>query len=155
MKTGKSPRSKLPLSGTDGGPAAPQTEEEIVFFDLDQLGLDEETEEGWLDLAQFEPAQETLQEVAEQTTYGAVFLNDLIRRQRALSLSVAIVFLVIIFSFPLLTFFLRSLTAFEILGFEVSWLALGILIYPLIWALAFYFVSTAEKYEEDFIRLVK
>jgi uncharacterized membrane protein (DUF485 family) len=99
--------------------------------------------------------EQTLQEVAEQTTYGAVFLNDLIRRQRALSISVAITFLIIILSLPLLNFWLRDLVSFELFGFPVSWLFLGILIYPLIWLLAFYFVSTADKYEEEFTNLVE
>ncbi len=99
--------------------------------------------------------EQTLQEVAEQTTYGAVFLNDLIRRQRALSVSVAVTFLIIILSLPLLNFWLRDLVSFELFGFPVSWLFLAILIYPLIWLLAFYFVSTADKYEEEFTNLVE
>ncbi|HEX2914080.1 MAG TPA: DUF485 domain-containing protein [Chloroflexia bacterium] len=126
----------------------------VVTFNLDELGLEEEgldTEEVFYDLLE----EETLKEVAEQTTYGTVFLNDLVKRQRALSISVAIVFLVIVFSLPLLNFFVRSLVSFEIFGFDISWLVLGILIYPLIWWLAFYFVSTADKYEEDFTKLVK
>lgn len=98
--------------------------------------------------------EETLEEVAEQTTYGAVFLNELIKRQRALSLSVAFVFLIFIFSFPLISFLGPQLTSFQILGLPVNWLLLGLLIYPLVWFLAFFFVSTADKYEEEFTRLV-
>jgi hypothetical protein len=130
--------------------------DDVVLFNLDELELDEEdslaSQTTFFDFAEDE---ETLKEVAEQTTYGTVFLDDLIKRQRALSISVAFVFLAIVLSLPLLCFFLPTLTAFEIFGFNLSWLVLGILIYPFIWALAFYFVSTAEKYEEDFTRLVK
>lgn len=123
---------------------------------LEELAALEDSELIESETSLYDPASdETLQEVAEQTSYGAVFLNDLIKRQRALSLSVAITFLIIILSFPLLNFFLQSLVAFKIFGFEISWLFLGILIYPLIWGLAFYFVSTADKYEEEFTRLVK
>jgi hypothetical protein len=126
-----------------------------TYFNLDELELDEDGLDSEAALLGFDENEETLKEVAEQTTYGAVFLNDLIKRQRALSLSVAIVFLVIVFSLPLLSFLLPSLVAFEIFGFDVSWLVLSILIYPVIWLLAFYFVSTADKYEEDFTKLVK
>lgn len=130
----------------------PEEEEAVLqaLAELDQLEVLEADE------VSYDPDnQETLQEVAEQTSYGAVFLNDLVKRQRALSLSVAITFLIIIFSFPLLNFFLRSLTAFQLFGFEISWLFLGILVYPMIWGLAFYFVSTADKYEDEFTKLVK
>ncbi len=129
--------------------------EELVLFNLDELELEEEGFDTETDLLDFDENEETLKEVAEQTTYGAVFLNDLIKRQRALSISVAVIFLVIVLSLPLLNFCLPSLLAFEIFGFDVRWLILGILIYPIIWLLAFYFVSTADKYEEDFTKLVK
>jgi len=142
-----------PVPGKPGGKieydwaaeeAALRELEELTSEDLDQAGYK-------LTFAN----EETLQEVAEQTSYGTIFLDDLIKRQRALSLSVAITFLMVIFSFPLLNFFLPSLVAFEIFNFQISWLFLAILIYPLIWALAFYFVTTADKYEEEFTRLVK
>lgn len=137
-----------------------QAEEEAVLRELEELEELNELVEGDLPevetaLLYYSPDEETLQEVAEQTNYGAVFLDDLIKRQRALSVSIAVTFLVLIFSFPLLNFFLRSLVAFEIFGFEISWLFLGILIYPFIWALAFYFVTTADKYEEDFTKMVR
>lgn len=130
------------------------------LINLDELELDEESEfdapETSFYYSESEESQdETLKEVAEQTTYGAIFLDDLLKRQRALSISVAIVFLLIIFSLPLLNFFLRPLPPLHILGFDISWMALAILVYPIIWGLAFYFVSTADKYEDDFTDLVK
>ena len=98
---------------------------------------------------------DTLQEMAEQTTYGTVFLDHLIKRQRALGLSVAITFLIFLFSFPLVNFWLRGAGYLEIFGFQLNWLLLAVLFYPLIWTLAFYFVSTADKYEEEFTKLVE
>lgn len=161
-KAGKKAGKKLSFRRTGGSLPLPPRNEEKVFFNLDELGLDED--DGLLEQDEEEAAlfgslgladEETLKEVAEQTPYGAVFLDDLIKRQRALSISVAIAFLVIIFSMPLLFFFGRNQTAFEVFGFDISWLVLGILIYPLIWVLAFYFVSTADKYEEEFTEMVK
>ncbi|NWJ45770.1 MAG: hypothetical protein HXX08_07815 [Chloroflexi bacterium] len=100
-------------------------------------------------------SKQTLQEVAEQTAYGKVFLNHLIRRQRALSLSVAFTFLAIILGLPLLNIFTREFGTLIIFEFPINWLFLSILIYPLIWVLAYYFVSTADKYEEEFTKLVE
>jgi uncharacterized membrane protein (DUF485 family) len=141
------------------GRARPRTfgENTAPYINLDELELDEDTFDADADeqLQLALGSDDTLKEVAEQTTYGAVFLDDLLKRQRALSISVAIAFLVIIFSLPLLTFVLRPLPPLQIFGFALNWLFLGILIYPVIWALAFYFVSTADKYEDEFTTLVK
>jgi uncharacterized membrane protein (DUF485 family) len=95
-----------------------------------------------------------LAEVAEQTTYGTIFLNELIKRQRALSMSVAFIFLILIFSFPLLSFLGPELVSMQIFGMPANWLLLGVMIYPLVWLLAFFFVNTADKYEDDFTDLV-
>lgn len=120
-------------------------------INLDELDLGEES---WTEAVYSHEDNDTLKEVAEQTTYGAIFLDDLLKRQRALSISVAVVFLIIIFSLPLLNFFTRDWPPLQILGIDISWMVLAILIYPVIWALAFYFVSTADKYEDDFTDLV-
>ncbi|MEI7556668.1 hypothetical protein [Candidatus Chlorohelix sp.] len=129
-------------------------------YDLDDLilGYDEPLSFDESLLALTNPdsdSKQTLQEVAEQTAYGKVFLNHLIRRQRALSLSVAFTFLAIILSIPLLSFFTHDFGTIIIFEFPANWLFISILIYPLIWVLAYYFVSTADKYEEEFTKLVE
>lgn len=96
-----------------------------------------------------------LQEVAEQTTYGEIVLEDLIRRQRALSLSVAGAFLLLLFGLPIFNLFFPQLGAIRIQGLPVTWLALAIVIYPVLWLLAYYYVATARKYEDEFTDLLR
>ncbi len=115
--------------------------EPITFVDETVIGLGSD--------------QEALQEVAEQTLYGEIFLTDLISRQLTLSLAVAATFLTTLFAIPLFNYFLPTVATITVLGFTVSWLFVGVLIYPLIWGLAYYFVGTCKKYEDDFTRLVK
>src|SRR5581483_1014279 len=52
------------------------------------------------DLDTFAPDDEALQEIAEQTPYGEVLLEDLMRRQRRLAISVGAVFLVVLLGLP-------------------------------------------------------
>ena len=106
-----------------------------------------------LDAADATPT--VLQEVAEQTTYGEFFLSDLIRRQRRLSLSVAGVFLAMLFGLPLVNIAFPALAELPILGLPLSWVLLAVAIYPLLWALALYFTTTARALEDEFINLVK
>ncbi len=99
--------------------------------------------------------QESLQEVAEQTAYGEIFLSDLVSRQLTLSVAVAATFLATLFAIPLFNYFLPAVATVHVFGLTVSWLLLGVFIYPLIWGLAYYFVGTSKKYEDDFIHLFK
>ena len=96
-----------------------------------------------------------VQEIAEQTTYGEILLEDLIRRQLVLSLNVAAVFLAILFGLPLLNLFFPQIVATPIFGVPLGWVTLAVLIFPTLWALAAYFVSTSKKYEDDFATLIK
>jgi len=54
---------------------------------------------------------ETVQEVAEQTSYGAVLLDDLIHRQLALAGRVATIFLVLLLAVPLVNRIFPSVVA--------------------------------------------
>src|SRR5690348_11334883 len=56
-------------------------------------------------------ADETLQEIAEQTTYGEILLQDLIRQQFRLGLRVALTFLAILLGLPLFNLFLPDFAA--------------------------------------------
>ncbi len=69
------------------------------------------------------------------------------RRQGALSLRVAAVFVVLVLGVPLVNAFLPEVAGTEISGFTLTWLFLGVLIYPITVALSFYFVGQSNKIE--------
>jgi uncharacterized membrane protein (DUF485 family) len=73
----------------------------------------------------------------------------LMKRQAALSIKVAAVFLVLIFGLPLLTHFKPDWTQTPVFGFPLSWFLLGLAFYPLTWALSYYFVQASEKLEAE------
>lgn len=101
------------------------------------------------------PADPALLEVAEQTTYGEILLADLMQRQLVLAIGVAAAFLAVLLGLPLLDLFLPALAATQLFGLPLSWLALAVLVYPFLWLLATYYVSTAKRYEDEFTRLVR
>jgi uncharacterized membrane protein (DUF485 family) len=96
-----------------------------------------------------------LQEVAEQTSYGEIFLNDLIRRQRRLSLRLAAVFLALLVGLPLVNLAMPAIMGLTIVGLPLSWLMLAVLTYPLLWLLAVYFTIAARTIEDEFMDLVR
>jgi hypothetical protein len=71
----------------------------------------------------------------------------LMRRQAALSIRVAAVFLVLILGVPLANQYAPDLGRVPVLGFPASWFLLGLLFYPITWALSYYFVKASEQLE--------
>lgn len=80
---------------------------------------------------------------------------QLMRRQAALSLRVAAVFLLVVLGVPLLTQFAPEWTQQSVLGFPLVWLLLGILFYPITWALSTYFVRVSERVEAEEAEMVR
>jgi hypothetical protein len=68
---------------------------------------------------------------------------------------VAAVFLIILLGLPLMNLGFPGLVQMHVLGLPMAWLALAMLIYPFVWVLAWYFVATSRKYEDEFTELVK
>ncbi len=73
----------------------------------------------------------------------------LMRRQAALSIRSAAVFLIVILGVPLVNHFARDLGQTPVLGFPASWFLLGLLFYPITWALSTYFVKASEAREAE------
>jgi uncharacterized membrane protein (DUF485 family) len=77
----------------------------------------------------------------------AELASALMRRQAALSMRVAMVFLVVVLGVPLVNHYLPDAGRIPVFGFPISWFLLGIFFYPLTWALSAYFVWASEKLE--------
>src|SRR4051794_23310720 len=69
------------------------------------------------------------------------------RRQAALSLRVAAVFVVLVLGVPLVNYLLPEVANSPVFGFTATWLFLGVLIYPITVALSFYFVHQSNRIE--------
>jgi|SRR3954469_6620733 uncharacterized membrane protein (DUF485 family) len=85
----------------------------------------------------------------EQGIHSEAFLHRLMRQQLRLSVSCAAVFLLALLGLPLLNYFAPELMAKRVLGFTLSWLLLGVLFFPLVWVIAFYFIKRSIALEEE------
>ena len=74
------------------------------------------------------------------------------RRQAALSLRVAVVFLLLLVGLPLFNLYAPQLANTRVLGFSVTWLFLGILFFPITWLLSAYFVRESDRIEGESAR---
>jgi uncharacterized membrane protein (DUF485 family) len=81
----------------------------------------------------------------------AELTKAIMKRQLSLSLKVAAVFVVILIGLPLFNHFNPDAAKTPIAGFTLSWLVLGLLFYPLTWALSFWFVGASERLEDQIV----
>lgn len=92
---------------------------------------------------------------AVQHHSDAELAGQLMRRQASLSLRVAAVFLFLILAVPLANQFAPAWSQQPVLGFPLSWFLLGILFYPITWALSTYFVRASEKLESEEAAMIR
>jgi uncharacterized membrane protein (DUF485 family) len=83
------------------------------------------------------------------------FLHLLMRRQLKLSVACAATFLVGLIGLPLLNYFVPGLMATRVAGFTLSWLLLGVMCFPLVWTVSYYFIRRSIWLEEDEVRTVR
>jgi uncharacterized membrane protein (DUF485 family) len=75
--------------------------------------------------------------------------RHVMHEQAALSLKVAAVFVVLVFGLPLVNNFLPELANTRVLGFTATWLFLGVLFFPITWALSAYFIRESNRIEAE------
>jgi uncharacterized membrane protein (DUF485 family) len=81
------------------------------------------------------------------------FLHRLMRRQLRLSIACAATFIVVLLGLPLANYFLPELMSRRVAGFTLSWLILGVLFFPFVWAIAWIFIRRSIALEEEEARL--
>jgi uncharacterized membrane protein (DUF485 family) len=87
--------------------------------------------------------------------HSEAFLHSLMRRQLKLSITCAATFLIALLGLPLVNYFYPDLMARRVLGFTLTWFILGVLFFPLVWAIAYYFIKRSMALEEAEVREVE
>ena len=100
-------------------------------------------------------AREKLSELEEQTAIGEVLLRSLLRAQLRLALQILALFASLLGGLPLVFVAFGSLDNLRLAGVPLPWLALGVLVYPILYLLARLYVRLAEQTENDFADLVE
>lgn len=75
--------------------------------------------------------------------------HAVMRRQAALSVRVAALFILMVLGLPLVNYYLPGLANIPVLGFTATWLFLGVLFYPITWLLSAYFVRQSDRIEAE------
>ncbi len=77
------------------------------------------------------------------------FLAQLMREQFKLSMVCAVAFMVALLALPLCNYFLPEFMSQRIGGFTISWLILGVLFFPYVWLVAYFFIKKSIAMENE------
>lgn len=77
------------------------------------------------------------------------------QRQLRLSVSCAVTFLVVLLGLPLFNYFLPEAMTARVGGFTLTWLILGVLFFPFVWAIAWVFIRRSIALENAEVAEVK
>ena len=85
---------------------------------------------------------------AKTDIHSEEFLRSLMRKQLRLSVTCAATFLVALLGLPLLNYFFPELMATRVFGFTLTWFLLGVLFFPLVWIISWFFIRKSIALEE-------
>src|SRR5919199_3184743 len=101
------------------------------------------------------PSRSGTRDIAEQTGVGEVYTRSLLRTQLRLGLSVVAVMGLGIGSLPALFAVEPQLATVRVLSVPLPWLLVGVAVYPLLVAIAWWHVRASERAERDFATIVE
>jgi hypothetical protein len=93
-------------------------------------------------------------EIDEQTLVGEVYMHSLIHSQLRLALRVIVGAALALGSLPLLFAVVPATRTLAVLGIPLPWLLLGVVVYPVVYVAARYYVRHAERIETEFTEFV-
>jgi hypothetical protein len=93
-------------------------------------------------------------EIDAQTRIGELYMSALLRAQLRLARRVVLALAVLVGGIPLAYRTFPGLGDIRVLGMPLAWLLLGVGVYPLILAMGWLYVRSAERNEQDFADLV-
>ncbi|MEU5694637.1 DUF485 domain-containing protein [Actinosynnema sp. NPDC020468] len=94
-------------------------------------------------------------EIDEQSELGAVYMRSLIRTQRRLGLLLCAVVCGSVAALPLVFTLAPGVAAQKLLGLQLPWLLLGVVVFPVLVAAGWFYVRQAERSEQEFADLVE
>ena len=94
-------------------------------------------------------------DIGRATGIGEVYLKSLIRQQLKLGLAAAALVVVPLAAMPLVFGLFPSIRALQVGPIPLWWVVLGLLVYPAILLVGWWYVRSAERAEDQFSDLVE
>jgi hypothetical protein len=96
-----------------------------------------------------------LAEVEEQTSVGEYRVESLMRQQLRTALLLALLVVVLLGSLPAAAYISPAFANLTVIGVRLPWLLLGVLPFPLLFGVGFWYHKLAERHEKDFVKMIE
>jgi hypothetical protein len=97
----------------------------------------------------------TVVELEEQTSYGEELVSQFIRTQLRTAVRLWGGCVLVLASLPALFFLVPDLADVTVAGVRLPWLLIGVLPFPLLFGVAYWYNSVAERQEQAFVAMVE
>ncbi len=97
----------------------------------------------------------TVVELEEQTSWAEEVVRRFIRTQFWTAVWLALVLIAVFGSLPLVFFLAPQLSEVTVAGVSLPWLLLGVLPFPLLFGIGYWYNVLAERHERDFVDMVE
>ncbi|GLZ41254.1 hypothetical protein [Actinokineospora sp. NBRC 105648] len=97
----------------------------------------------------------TVVELEEQTSWAEEVVRGFIRTQFWTAVRLALIIAVVFGSLPLVFFLAPGLSGVTVAGVSLPWLLLGVLPFPLLFGIGYWYNVLAERHERDFVDMVE
>ncbi len=96
-----------------------------------------------------------LDEVEQLTDAGEEMVNKLVRTQLTLAVTLMVFTAMVLGAIPLAFLLVPSLGTTSVFGLRLPWLLLGLAVYPLFIAVAWFYNHSADRNEQKFTEMVE
>ena len=100
------------------------------------------------------PGRSALRALDEQDLVGELLVRSLVRAQLLLAVKLLLALAVLLGGLPLLFALAPATRDVQLLGVQLPWLVLGLLVHPALLLGGVVYLRTAERHERDFSELV-
>ncbi|HEY4454864.1 MAG TPA: hypothetical protein VGN81_11180 [Pseudonocardiaceae bacterium] len=97
----------------------------------------------------------TITELEEQTSVGEALVRNLVRAQLRMAVGLAALVGVPLAGLPLAFYLSPTFANLCVFGIRLPWLLLGVLPFPVLFGIGYWYNRLAERHEKDFVNMVE
>ncbi|TCO64564.1 hypothetical protein [Actinocrispum wychmicini] len=97
----------------------------------------------------------TVVELEEQTSYGEELVRGFIRIQLWTAVRLGALAVVLLCGLPVLFFLIPGMADVTLAGVRLPWLLLGVVPFPVLFGIGYWYNVLAERHERDFVDMVE
>lgn len=97
----------------------------------------------------------TITELERQTSVGEVLVRNLLRAQFRIAIGLAALTLAPLVALPVAFYLSPAFAAVTVFGVRLPWLLIGVLPFPLLFGVGYWYNRLAERHEKDFVNMVE